>query len=270
MAKPRNQPRALKTSLFARDPTRRAHFLHSAQLGTASRRFEAFQNWLLSQGPQTLDQSSLVLGCLLSFDGLATDNDLRGAYAACASAARWNDELRIDWLDGPRINARNVSALTTLALQRVAQWAPFETAQSVLMQHVLCTPLGNAFAKSSAPAWDQLRQDGMAWLQSTLPPIFYGHVSEAACMSALPRTALAREEQKLALKIEAPDSPQEANSNDSAYERAFEAAMLGRPPSTLSGGQFLKKLTDALRPPVKGSTTTKRSELLKALRPLWT
>ena len=266
MAKPDKPPRALKTSLFARDPTRRTHFIHSAHLGTASRRFEAFQNWLLSEGHQTLDQSSLVLGCLLSFDGLATDNDLRGAYAACTRAARWNNGLRIDWLDGPRINARDVSVLTTLALQRVAQWPPFETAQSVLMQHVLCTPLGDAFAKSSVPTWDQLRQDGMAWLQSTLPPIFYGHVSEAERMSALPRTALAREEQKLALKIEAPDSPQDANSNDTAYARAFEAAMLGRPPSTLSGGQFLKKLTDALRPPVKGSIATKRSEILQALR----
>lgn len=266
MTKPGKPPRALKTSLFTRDPTRRAHFIHSANLGTASLRFEAFQGWVLNKGLPTLDQSSLVLGCLLSFDGLATENDLRGAYDACINAARWNNALRVDWLDGPRINARDLSVLTTLALQRVGQWAPFETAQSLLMKHVMCTPLGKAFAKCSVPAWEQLRQDGMAWLQSTLPPIFYGHVGEAARMSALPRSALAREQQKLALKIEAPESPEKASPNDTAYARAFEAAMLGRPPSALSGGQFIKKLTDALRPPVKGSNPAKRSKILEALR----
>ncbi|MFC5520836.1 hypothetical protein [Polaromonas jejuensis] len=266
MAKPGKPPRAFKTSLFTRDATRRAHFIHSANLGSASLRFDAFQGWVLNKGLQTLDQSSLVLGCLVGFDGLATDNDLRGAYDACTNAARWSNALRIDWLDGPRINARDLSAPTTLALQRVEQWLPFETAQSLLMQQVLRTPLGDAYAKCSVPAWEQLRQDGMAWLQSTLPPIFYGHVGEAARMSALPRSALAREQHKLALKIEALDSPEEASPNDTAYARAFEAAMLGRPPSALSGGQFLKKLTDALRPPVKGSNAAKRSKIVEALR----
>ena len=271
MATPVKPIRALRTSLFSRDPTRRAHFIHSSNLGTASQRFEAFQGWVVNKGIDLLDPSSLVLGCLLSSDGFATESDLRKAYEACHGAGRWGGAVRIDWLDGARCDARHLSTMTAVALQRVGQWLPFETAQSLLMQQVMGTPYLSALANGSVSAWEQLLKYGVAWLQSSLPPIYYGHVVEAARLSALPRSALAREQQKLALAMTGPDTPREdenARANNSAYARAFEAALLGRPPSALSSGQFIKKLTEALRAPAKGSNTAKHSHVLDALRRL--
>ncbi len=263
--------RALRTSLFTRDPARRAHFIHSANLGTASQRFEAFQGWVVNKGTDLLNPSSLVLGCLLSFDGVATASDLRKAYKACVDAARWGSAVRIDWLDGARCDARHLSTVTAVALKRVEQWLSFETAQSLLMLQVIGTPYLGALTNGSVSAWDQLLKYGVAWLQSTLPPIYYGHVVEAARLSALPRSALAREQQKLALAMAGSDTPkedEEAGVNNSAYARAYEAALLGRPPSALSSGQFIKKLIAALRAPAKGSNAVKRIHILDALRRL--
>ena len=263
--------RALKTSLFSRDPTRRAHFIHSSNLGTASQRFEAFQGWVVNKGFACLNPSSLVLGCLLGFDGVATGNDLRKAYEACVDAARWRGAVRIDWPDSARCDARYLSGLTAIATQRVAQWLPFEDAQTFLMCQVIETPLNQLFVDGPVSAWNQLLHYSSAWLQNALPPLYYGHLVEAARLCALPRSALAREQQKLALVnpcLHTPKDEEEARANTSGYERAFEAALLGRPPSALSGGQFIKKLTDALRAPVKGSNAAKRSYILDALRRL--
>jgi integrase len=271
MATPIKPIRALKTSLFIRDPTRRVHFIHSPNLGTSSQRFEGFQGWVVNKGIDLLNPSSLVLGCLLSFDGVATASDLRKAYEACVDAARWGSAVRIDWLDGARCDARHLSTVTAVALQRVGQWLPFETAQSLLMQQVMRTPYLGALADGSVSTWDQLLKHGMAWMQSTLPPLYFGHVVEAARLGALPRSALAREQQKLALAMGGSDSPkanENARANNSAYARAFEAALLGRPPSALSSGQFIRKLTEALRAPAKGSNTAKRGHILDALRRL--
>ena len=271
MATPVKPVRALRTSLFSRDPTRRAHFIHSSNLGTASQCFEAFQGWVVNKGIDLLNPSSLVLGCLLSSDGIATASDLCKAYEACHGAARWGSAVRVDWVDGARCDARYLSGLTTVAMQRVTQWLPFDTAKSLLMSQVIKTPLSQAFVNGPVSAWDQLLKYSSAWLQNNLPPLYYGHLVEAARLSALPRSALAREQQKLALVKPDPDTPkdeEQACANMSGYGRAFEAALLGRPPSALSGGRFIKKLTDALQAPAKGSNAAKRSYVLDALRRL--
>lgn len=271
MATPIKPPRALKTSLFARDPTGRSHFIHSTNLGTSAQQFEAVQTWVANEGICLLNPSSLVLGCLLCFDGIATEDDLRRAYEACVHAARWGSSVRIDWLDGVRCDARELSVLTTLALQRVAvaQWLPFESAQSLFMQQVMETPFHGALVNGSGSKWDQLLKHSAAWLQSILSPVYYGHVIGAPRLSALPRSALAREQKKLAIALAEPGlSDGEARATTGAYARAFEAALLGGPPSAFSGGQFIKKLTDTLRAPARGSNATKRTSILDALRRL--
>jgi integrase len=264
-------PRALKTSLFARDPTGRSHFIHSTNLGTSVQQFEAVQTWLANEGIGLLNPSSLVLGCLLCFDGIATEGDLRRAYEACVQAARWGSAMRIDWLDGVRCDARELSVLTTLALQRVAvaEWLPFESAQSLFMRQVMETQFGKALANGSGSEWEQLLKHSAAWLQSILSPLYYGHVISVARLNALPRSAVAREQQKLAIALTEPSpNDEDARVTSSTYARAFEAALLGGPPSAFSGGFFIKKLTDALRAPTKGSNASERIHILDSLRRL--
>ena len=268
MSKTIRQPRAHKTSLFSRDPTRRAHFIHSPTLGSASLRFELFQRWVLVDGHQVLDASSTVLACLMAFDGVASDDDVRSAYCACADALRHADAIRIAWLDGARINARNLSSMTTLALHRVNKWLCFEDAKSELLRCLADTPIGKDSTPLGNSLWIRLREDCMAWLQTILPPVLFGHVSGAASLSALPRSALARNERKLALNVEANELMEDTSSIHKPYARAFEAALLGRTSS--SGTQFIKKLTDALRPPVRGSASSRRAAILQALQVLAT
>lgn len=267
MISPNKPPPAFKISVFKRDPSFRAHFIQGPNMGTACQRFEIFQCYVLNEGIKTLDPSSLVLGCLLAFDGLATDSNLRGSYDRCASAPRWHQAVRVDWLDGPRINARNLSALTTLAIARVDQWASYEAAQDQLMRHMAHAPLGRAAIDRGQALWTALLQDAMGWLQPTVQPVLFGHVNDAGRLSALPLSALAREEQGLALKTESSGSEEEtdANTNTNAYARAFESAMLGNTSSFLAGSQFVTKLIDALRPPPSGSTASKRVVILKQM-----
>lgn len=271
MATPIKPPRALKTSLSTRDPSGRWHFIHSTNLGTSAQQFEAVQTWIANEGIGRLEPSSLVLGCLICFDSIATEGDLRRAYGACLQAARWGSAVRIDWLDGVRCDARHLSSLTTLALQRiaVAQWLPFETAQSHFMQQVMETPFYGGSVNGSGSEWEQLLKHSAAWLQSILSPVYYGHVIGSPRLSALPRNALAREQKRLALHFAEPGlSDGKDSATNSAYARAFEAALLGSPPSAFSGGAFIKKLTDALRAPARGSNASKRIHILDALRRL--
>lgn len=253
-------------SLFRRDPSRRIHFIHHADMGTADQRFAYLQKFILDEGLRQLDDSSLVLGCLLAFDGLCTDSDLRGAYAACANAIRWQDAVRIDWLDEPRINARNLSSLTAMAIKRVQTLDSFEQAQAKLLLQLGNTPLQQAASDHSQSLWDLLLRDGLSWCQATLPPVLFGHVSQATSMSALPRTALAREMSRLALSPEIAESSNEAEATDTVYAQAFEAALLGRPTALLTGGQFIRKLIEALRPPATGSKAARRSAVLDQLK----
>lgn len=262
LPKPKKQTRQL---LSVQDPTRRSHFVHAANAGSSSQRFEAFQGWVLNKSQQCLEPSSLVLACLVSFDGLVTDVSARSAYLACESAATDGKALRIDWLDGLRTDARHLAGPTTLALKQIKVLAPFDVARDGLIAWVQARPICDADAVTSTPTWERLLNWGLSWSQSHLPPIFYGHVSSLAVMSALPRSALARSAKRLALQpeVNVPDS--DIRIAPCIYEHAFEAAMLGRSPTALSGSAFIKKLTDALRPPATGSLFARRNAILESL-----
>ena len=260
-----------KPSLFTRDPTRRAHFIYSAHLGTAAQQFEAFQKWVVNNGIETLEPSSLVLGCLLSFDGVVSETDIRKSYESCVDAGCWGNAVRIEWRDDARCDARNLSAFTAIACQRVNHWRTFEVAQSRLINQVVQARDCAGFNSEPLSSWDGLIECSAAWLQSTLPPILFGHVIDAARLTALNTSTLAREQRKLALSVEGVGSggdEKEARANSRAYARAFESALLGRPPSAFTGGQFIFKLTRSLRAPTVGSNSAKRTQILGALHQL--
>lgn len=257
------KPNPARRRLSVQDPTRRAHFLHAANLGSATQRFESFQAWVLDAAPGCLEPSSLVLACLLSFEGLVSENSLRSAYLACSSAGTDGPALRIDWLEGSRIDARHLSGPTVVARRKVKDWTSFDCARDGLTAVLQST--GFVTASGVKVLWDQLQSWAISWCQDKLVPIFYGHVTGIAPVSALPRTALARAAKQMALKLDGPLSDDDTFSRPRSYERAFEAAMLGRPPSMLSGSSFIKKLKDALRPPAKGSLATRRNAVLDAL-----
>lgn len=262
MTNPKTAPKLRGEARFKRDPTRRSHFLHLPMASTSCQRFEIFQTWVMGQGLSTLSPSALTLACLLACDALVIDEDLRGAFAACAQARRWETALRICWSDGTRIDARNLSAPTVFALKRVTRWESFETAKDCLIQRLAIE------SRIGLPAvtWEGLLGDGLSWAQTVLPPVLFGHVSASDRLSALPLTALARESQQLALKVEVLDLPENSGAGFAPYVRAFEAAMLGRAPSAIFGGAFIRKLSAALRPPAHGSNAAKRASVLNELR----
>lgn len=256
------------TRSFRLDPSRRHHYIHRVDLGNACQRFEGFQTILLESGLQHLDGSTLVLGCLLAYDAVCTDLDLRSAYSACTNVIRWCDAVRVDWLDGTRINARHLCAMTIIAIHNVQGWDSFEQAQAKLLQFLDNNPLLSSSPDRTSLTWDDLLSDGLAWCQATLPPMLFGHVNQTSSLSALPRSALAREASRLALSSEPIESSVASTTTDTVYARAFEAAMLGKPAGMLTGGQFIRRLIQALRPPATGSKSTKRSAILDQLHVL--
>lgn len=259
---------SFKHALFIPDPSRRMHYLHPQKLGSITQHFETFQAWLATSATKELRASSLALACLIAYEGIASDGELQAAYGACLQACRFDTAVRLDWKVGKRLDARNLSPWTTLALARVKEWEPFVVAREHLVGVLDAHALTNGVASSSDQTWEHLLMMARGWLQVHLPAVLYGHVSRAAPLSALPRSALARAHTGQALVAEFADTATENASLFPIYERAFEFALLGSPASIRTGSAFVRQLLVALRPPTKGSITSKREDLLRRLRSL--
>ena len=259
---------SLKHSLFTPDPSRRMHFLHLKNLGTSIQQFEEFQHWLTSAGVQNLRPSSLTLACLIAFDGIATDTELQAAYSSCPQVSRCETAVRLDWKIGSRLDARHLSVWTTLALARVKEWEPYDLVCKHLVDTLCARTFKISIASTADSVWEHLLKTAMGWLQIHLPPVLYGHVSGAAALSAMPRSALARAQTGQALLPAAADPVPQGTLSHPVYERAFETALLGRPASIRSGAAFIRQLLAALRPPTKGSNASKRDEILHRLQSL--
>lgn len=256
------------SSLFIADPSRRVHLRHAQDLGHATVRFEAFQAWLTSAGALKMEPASLVLGCLISLDGIVATPDLRSAYACCSQGVRVDGAHRLDWTAGSRFDARHVSGWTTLAIARVLTWPSFEVAQECLLQALAHCGLTDALPTTPESTWDQLLRATMGWLQVHLPPVLFCHVSGVAPLTALPRSALVRAQTQRALRPEAVNTESGCGSPDQIYPRAFEAALLGSPASARSGAAFIQQLLAALRPAAKGSNASKRADISRRVRTL--
>lgn len=259
---------SLKQSLFISDPSRRMHYLHPQNLGSSTQQFEAFQSWLTSSGVQELKPASLTLACLIAFDGIASDTELQAAYAACPQASRFETAVRLDWKIGSRPDARHLSVWSTLALSRVKEWEPYALAREHLVDVLSARALNNSVASSSEAIWEHLLTITMSWLQVHIPAVLYGHISGAAPLSALPRSALARAQTGQALLPEVADTTADDAALSPVYERVFETALLGSPASIRTGSAFIRQLLAALRPPTKGSIASKREEILRRLSSL--
>lgn len=254
--------------MFLPDPSRRMHFLHPVSMGSGVRSFETFQVWLATSATNALNASSLTLAVLLAYDGIANDTDLKAAYGACQKAVRFATSVRVDWEVGNRLDARHLSVWTTLAAARVDVWEPYNKAREQLLAALSSHALTNGAASTSDLRWEQLLAMARGWLQVHLPPVLYGHVSGAAPMSALPRSVLAREQTRKALPSELLDDIKVDADSLPVYELAFGFALVGNPASIRTGSAFLRQLLAALRPPTKGSVTSKREEILRRLRSL--
>ena len=265
MTKLPGAPSQRKTSIFRKDRSQRSHFVAPKNLGTASQRFELFQNSVINGGISSIDIAGSVLACLIAFDSLILEADLRSAFKACANAARWHESARIDWLDGSRTNARNLSNMTILAVGRVSKWSSFDVAKTALTQFITQNRYDEFSAIHATTPWNLLLKDGLAWALSTMSPVFYGHISGISGLSALPRNVVAREVTKRALQTESVEALSQDDVTTKAYIRAYEAAMLGKPPSVMHSGQFISELTRALKPPPTGSNSSKRQHIFNEL-----
>lgn len=266
--KKRTRCSSLKHSLFTPDPSWRMHFLHPQILGSSIQQFEEFQHWLTSAGVQDLRPPSLTLACLIAFDGIATDTELQAAYAACQHARRCETAARLNWEIGRRTDARHISVWTTLALARMQECEPYVSAREHLLNVLSARALKISIASTADSVWEHLLKTAMGWLQIHLPPVLYGHVSGASPLSALPHSALARAYTGQALAPAVAGTATENSALTLVCERAFEAALLGQPASIRSGSAFIRQLLAALRPPTKGSNTSKREEILRRLHSL--
>ena len=265
-AKPRRS--SFKRALFIPDLSRRMHFLQPQNLGNISHQFGDFQSWVISSSVRELEPAGLTLACLIAFDGIASDTELQAAYAACQQARRFETAVRLDWKIGSRHDARHLSVWTTLALARVQEWQPYGLAREHLMGVLSARALKSGVVSPLETIWEQLLTTAMGWLQNHLPPVLYGHVSGADPLSATPRSARARAQTRRALLPEEVDPEPQGTTSYPVYERAFEAALLGRPASVRSGATFIRQLLAALRPPTKGSNVSKREEILRRLHSL--
>ena len=259
---------SFKPALFIPDPSRRMHFLHPQNLGNISHQFGDFQSWVISSSVRELKPTGLTLACLIAFDGIASDTELQAAYAACQQARRFETAVRLDWKIGSRHDARHLSVWTTLALARVQEWQPYGLAREHLMGVLSARALKSGVVSPLLTIWEQLLTTAMGWLQNHLPPVLYGHVSGADPLSATPRSALARAQTRRALLPEEVDPEPQGTASYPVYERAFEAALLGRRATVRSGATFIRQLLAALRPPTKGSNVGKREEILRRLHSL--
>src|SRR3990167_7170382 len=167
---------SLKHSLFTPDPSRRMHFLHLKNLGTSIQQFEEFQHWLTSAGVQNLRPSSLTLACLIAFDGIATDTELKAAYSSCPQVSRCETAVRLDWKIGSRLDARHLSVWTTLALARVKEWEPYD----LVCKHLVDTLCARTFKIRIPPTAGRVREPppktGVGWFKNP-PPTSLGGLS---------------------------------------------------------------------------------------------
>lgn len=217
---------------------------------------------------QDLRPSSLTLACLIAFDGIVGDTELQAAYSSCRQASRCEKAVRLDWRINSRQDARYVSVWTTLALARMKEREPYASAREHLLDVLSVRALKISVTSTSESVWEHLLTTARGWMQTHLPAVLYGHVSGAAPLSALPRSAFARAYTGQALAPEVADTAAENAALAPICVHAFEAALLGSPASVRSGGAFIRQLLAALRPPTKGSNTSKCEEILRRLRSL--
>ena len=122
-------------------------------MGTAVQEFQKYQHWILDNGIKTLTPSGLLLGCLLGFDAFVLEEDIQHAYAACISAIRNANDVRISWVVKGRIDARHLSVMSTITLTRLVKHSDFESSRHELLNAYIASQKGGGEIESINWLW---------------------------------------------------------------------------------------------------------------------
>lgn len=146
--------------------------------------------------------------------------------------------IAIDWLalEPMRWERRLLSSITlnawpgqklVIAGPCISPFPPIATNLWNELENYLAT--SDFYRREKAPL-QELELDAMSWWQEALPASLFGHCSETLVLSALPRSALARLECRLAL---APTGTADVTFNDSGVASDLvDAAMVSQGPDT--------------------------------------
>lgn len=179
------------------DEIGRIHPKDTQQTAALAQTFRDFQKQVLEQKIVSSDPLTSAALSMLAFDAIATPHDAVAALAGLSAAYRCADYVYVDW-SGPdgRRNRRQLSTMTTgcaaAIIGRVASKAEVQmalTSAAQLVLPVLKDPLAT------------LLQASLAWMMDEgFPGAIIAHVAGLAPFTALPRSALVREQSGLAIK----------------------------------------------------------------------
>lgn len=185
--------------VIARDQVGRVQMFPLASAGAAVARFERFRRALAALDLIPIDSAAMPLACLIAFEVVCERSSLSLAYTSAGSMRQWRGQPFIDWATTDRgLCRRYLSPLTAIALAAQPNLPPLPAAMVVLRDALaangLCRTSDDPVACIAA-----LHADACAWAVHHLPGYLASHVIGVAPLACVPRTALAREESRLAL-----------------------------------------------------------------------
>lgn len=218
-----------------RDLVGRIHSRPMPSAAKGSSRFCTFQKMLLDGTLALSEPGTRFAANLIAFDGIATRADLMTALGNSENLYIWRDQTCLDWADEHgRINRRYLSPFTKKT------WASpsLDLSHPDAILRSLEVAITQLYPSPSVSRIDQLLHDSQAWLFENMPGPLFAHCTSLVSLSALPRTALAREEARNAICL--PDV--KLNEKDSDLGLAFALDGYFSP----AGNDFGTKLIDEL------------------------
>lgn len=185
--------------VIARDQVGRVQMFPRASAGAAVARFERFRQVLAALELMPVDSAGMPLACLIGFEIVCERNSLPAAYAAASAMRHWRGRPFLDWLDAGRSLCRRfVSPLTAIAIAAQPDLPPLPAAMRALRDALASRGLCRADVEPADCVAD-LQVDAGAWAVHHLSGYLASHVIGVAPLACVPRSALAREESRLAL-----------------------------------------------------------------------
>ncbi|WP_341744117.1 tyrosine-type recombinase/integrase [Azonexus hydrophilus] len=207
---------------------------YGPQALNAARRFERFQGGVL-RGDIAFPSASVRLAAsLIAFDGVATSGALIAALGACRYAYQWSNAYCIEWLEHcGRVDRRHLSLWTCFALaQPNALSLAAEQVVEMLDEHLAAV----AEHQNTAKHIDMLLEDAQAWLSINLAGPWFSHAIGVVRLAALPRSVLARENSKMALRTVSASPAETKNLADTAIGMSLDSYLSG---DAQDGGYWL-------------------------------
>lgn len=232
-----------------------SHIRPSTMTAIADARFAQIQLKYLSGEIDPSDPSLPSAMCLVLFDGVATAGDLKSALSNLADKYKWHDHVRLGWADGiGRQNGRHLSHFTINALAYPCK----EDIEVGALLAELDGFLRGAVKLGGIYGLDLFLLDAQAWLYRVLSGPLLAHCLNTNPIASLPRSALAREEEKLALARQLP-------AGEPAERMGFGEALSGYFDSARSGSSewLVSETMVACRVGKRGSDAQVRRQMLE-------